>query len=126
MIRRSFEFMDYQRRVCDPCLVSYAEFTQSPIQVIDRISTHIGVNIEDHTIQEINVKTSRDELSKIAEVIETLDNSEVYRDGNYTYHRRTLIHRNHFREDSGEWKNLLSVEQLRCMKDVLHPWAQWW
>ena len=125
-IRQSLEFLDYQRRVGDPLVVSYVELDRSPRRAIRRIADHLDASLNEDAIGEIDRNCSREELGKIATMLESFDPSEVNRDEPSPYHRRTLIHRNHLRQRDAGWRGVLTDQQAEQIREVMRPWSELW
>ncbi|MEA2936469.1 MAG: hypothetical protein QOD74_3115 [Variibacter sp.] len=120
----SLQFYQWQRAVGRVSLVPYAAILDRPRQTVALIARHLRLELGSDEFAGIAESCSRDaQEQRVLAKFEEHEPAEIYDDGTFTYHRPTLLHRNHFRPaDAPGWQDLLSPDDQQEMDQAFRPW----
>tara|TARA_B110000438_G_scaffold36324_1_gene36078 strand:+ start:2815 stop:3852 length:1038 start_codon:yes stop_codon:yes gene_type:complete len=121
-VKIGLELMEVIRKCDNVLTINYDEIINNPKNVIKKISTHLGYDLKNEDIQNINSQFKKDKIKKITKYI-SKNNKNVIDIGFSMYDKNTLFHKNHVLNNIIEWKEFLSNEQKQKAIASLQPFV---
>jgi hypothetical protein len=120
-VESSLQFLSAQRAIGAVCVVPYSLIDKRlSVAAIAALADYLELDLSASAISAVDDLCGRDNQRALLEHFATLPPSEIHRDDRFTYHRPTLLHRNHFRtSDALGWERLLNKHQARRAAEIV-------
>jgi hypothetical protein len=104
-------------------LVRYEDMMAERGREIRRIATHLGLNISDDLVRQIDEKTNVQSSGRVCDGLKHKSAEQVMQVATHRVDPVTQLHENHLNGGKiGRWRDELSREQIAYMTEFFAPW----
>jgi hypothetical protein len=104
-------------------LVRYEDMMADRPREIRRIAAHLGLNIPDELVHQIDAKTNPQTSSQVCANLKHKSNNEVLKVADHRVDPATQLHENHLNGGIiGRWRDELSGDHVSYMNEFFAPW----
>jgi hypothetical protein len=103
--------------------IAYEQMADRTVEMVGKIAAHLGIEVTDQEIAEIDGRTNRDASRQICNTLRETASSRTEKSSGHSFDPTTLLHHNHI--DSGKvgrWKEELSPEQVAALNQTFEKW----
>jgi len=122
MVRAGLELMVFGRKFDNVLIINYDEIINNPINVIKKISTHLGYDLKSQDIHDMDSQFKKEKIKTLTKHI-SKSSKDVIDAGFSIYDKNTLFHKNHIPNNTVEWREFLSNEQKEKAISYLQPFV---
>ena len=122
MVKIGLDIMEFGKKFESALNINYDEITSNSINIVKKISTHLGYDLKNQDIQNIDlqfklnkIKTRNKHLSKSSKDVRDIKG--------LIYDKNTLFFKNHILDNIIEWGEFLSNEQKETAISRLQPFV---
>jgi hypothetical protein len=104
-------------------LVRYEDMMADRPREIRRIATHLGLNLVDELVDQIDARTNPQSSAKLCANLKNKSNNEVLKVADHRVDPATQLHENHLNGGTiGRWRDELTGDQVSYMNEYFAPW----
>lgn len=121
-VKIGLELMEFERKFDNALIINYDEIINNSINVIKKISTHLGYDLKNQDIQNIDSQFTKEKIQTITKHI-SKSSKDVIDVGFSIYDKNTLFHKNHILNNIIDWREFLTIEQKERAISNLQPFV---